>query len=113
MAQHSAQGALSASRRLDDAVDDDLTATDALLALADHKGAGFVLLSRLSVVGGRKGLCAEVDPRSVVFGGSNVKGKDVDVGACRASLQGQIEHVRHTVQHADASAARRQRNGRR
>jgi long-chain acyl-CoA synthetase len=104
-----AQGALSASRRLDDAVDDDLTATDALLALADHKGAGFVLLSRLSVVGGRKGLCAEVDPRSVVFGGSNVKGKDVDVGACRASLQGQIEHVRHSVQHADASAARRQR----
>jgi long-chain acyl-CoA synthetase len=104
-----AQGALSKSRRLDDAVDDDLVATGALLALAQQKGAGFVLLSRLSVVGGKKGLCAEVDPRTVLFGGSNVKGKDVDVDACRASLQAQIEHARRGVQHADASAARRQR----
>jgi long-chain acyl-CoA synthetase len=104
-----AQGALSASRRLDDAVDDDLVATDALLSLAHKKDAGFVLLSRLSVVGGKKGLCAEVDPRTALFGGSNVKGRDVDVGAERASLQAQVEHTRNTMLHADASAARRQR----
>ncbi|MBM4280187.1 MAG: AMP-binding protein [Deltaproteobacteria bacterium] len=103
------QGALSSSRRLDDAVADDLDATARLLALAQARGAGFVLLSRLSVVGPKKGLCAEVDPRTVAFGGSAVKGKDLDVAACRASLAAEVAHVRACVTHADAAAARRQR----
>jgi long-chain acyl-CoA synthetase len=103
------QGALSSSRRLDDAVADDLDATARLLERAQARGAGFVLLSRLSVVGPKKGLCAEVDPRTVVFGGSACKGKDVDVAAERASLAAEVAHARACARHADADAARRQR----
>jgi long-chain acyl-CoA synthetase len=104
-----AQGALGGSRRLDDAVAEDLLATEALVHLAAEKSAGFVLLSRLSVVGPKKGLCAEVDPRTVLFGGSAVKGRDIDVVAERWALQAEVSHVRACVEHADATAARRQR----
>jgi long-chain acyl-CoA synthetase len=103
------QGAFSSSRRLDDAVDDDVVALAALLQRAIERGAAFVLLSRLSVVGPRKGLVAEVDPRTVAFGGSTLKGRDIDVDAERASLLAEVEHVRASVHHADAAAARRQR----
>ncbi|MDP2340814.1 MAG: AMP-binding protein [Deltaproteobacteria bacterium] len=101
-------GATSSSNRLDDAVDDDVVQTASLITLARAAGAPFVYASRLSVAGGKKGLIAEVDPRTVLFGGSNIKGADVDVDKELATLQAEVTFLRASASHADHEARRRQ-----
>ncbi len=101
-------GAAGSSARLDDAVDEDLGQTAALIELAHGAGAPLVYGSRLSVAGGKSGLIAEVDPRGVWFGGSRVKGSDVDVERELATLRSCVAFARASTAHADADARRRQ-----
>jgi long-chain acyl-CoA synthetase len=102
------QGANASSSRLDEAVADDVALTRALLARAKQARVPFVLGSRLSVCGGKKGLIAEVDPLGVDFGGSGKKGKDIDVDAEAVSLAAEVAFARASVGHADHDALRRQ-----
>ncbi len=102
-------GSASDSVRLDDALSEDLYRTQAMAELAQTHGVPFVLVSRLSVVGPKKGLHPEVDPRTQLFGGSAVRGADIDVVAERRSLTERAAFARASIDHADAVAARLQR----
>ena len=102
-------GADGSSARLDVAVEEDLNHTAALLEVARTAAAPFVFASRLSVAGGKKGLVAEVDPRTVCFGGSSVTGADVNVDKERATLNARVAFALASVGHADHEATRRQR----
>jgi long-chain acyl-CoA synthetase len=102
-------GAFDASDRLDEALAVDVIATTSLVTQARLLRAPLVVASRLSVVGPRRGLHAEVDPRTEPFGGSAVRGVNVDLAAVRRSLLDRAAFARRQVDHADAEAARRQR----
>ena len=101
-------GACSDVTRLDDALTEDVYRTEALAALAVEHRAPLVFVSRLSVVGPRRGLHAEVDPREVPFGGAGLLGGELNVIAERTSLTERAAFARAAVEHADAMAARRQ-----
>jgi long-chain acyl-CoA synthetase len=101
-------GAASDGVRLDDALSEDIYRSQAMAAVATAHGVPFIVASRLSVVGPRRGLHPEADPRTQLFGGSAVLGKDIDVIAERRSLTERAAFARATVDHADACAARRQ-----
>lgn len=102
-------GAVDDGDRLDDALSADLYRAAALATLARAHRAPLVMASRLSVVGPRRGLHGEVDPRTQPFGGSAVDGADLDVDAERRSLTERAAFARSQVDHADAQAARIQR----
>jgi hypothetical protein len=101
-------GACSEVTRLDDALTEDVYRAEALAHLAVEHRVPLVFASRLSVVGPRRGLHAEVDPREVPFGGSGHLGGELDLPAERKSLTERAAFARATVDHADAVAARRQ-----
>jgi len=102
-------GACDDRDRLDDALSADVYLSAALATLARAHRAPLVMASRLAVVGPRRGLHGEVDPRTQPFGGSVVDGRDLDVDAERHSLTGRAAFARSQVDHADAQAARLQR----
>jgi long-chain acyl-CoA synthetase len=102
-------GAADDRDRLDDALSVDVYQTAAIATLARAHRAPLVMASRLSVVGPRRGLHGEVDPRTQPFGGSAVSGGDIDVDRERRSLTERAAFARSQIDHADAEAARLQR----
>lgn len=101
-------GACSEVSRLDDALTEDVYRTEALAHLAVEHRVPLVFASRLSVVGPRRGLHPEVDPREVPFGGAGLMGGELDLASERRTLTERAAFARAVVDHADAVAARRQ-----
>ena len=100
-------GATSSSRRLDIALREDLASTREAIDAARAANVPLVLVSRLSSIGASKGLITETNPGDALFGGSKVRGADLDVDAEERSLRAQVGTVTADVDSAIATALRR------
>jgi 1-acyl-sn-glycerol-3-phosphate acyltransferase len=94
------------SHRLDEAVRDELDAAHQAVAWARQQQGSVVLVSRLSAIGGRRGLISDDDPRQSPFGNSAVQGHAIDLAAQHQQLLTRVATARDNNRYADAVALR-------
>lgn len=89
------------SRRADHALLHDVESARDSARAAKSADVPLVLLSRLSAIGQKKGLIPEDDPTRALFGGSDVRGRDLDVEAELRALEGAARYGREAAGFAD------------
>lgn len=92
---------LSDSRRADHALLHDVESARDSARLANSAAVPLVVASRLSAIGVRKGLIAEEDPALSRFGGSELRGSELDVEGEIRALERAARYARDQAAFAD------------